>query len=78
MLHKRRNKIKKIVPKKGEQTSLCSNNTIFCSPFLGPASDEELIDYLANLLIEIFIEEGECFDEQKSSDLLPSINERAS
>lgn len=48
-------------PKNGERKVLCSYETNSRSPFLDstqPRSDEFLMEYLADLLIEIYMSEG--------------------
>ena len=75
-----------IEPKEGQRRRLCSNSVSNRCPSLGfyPNSelvtDEMLVDYLANILADIFIAQKtyECTNKQTSGDLLPRINKRTS
>ena len=74
-----------IVSKEGEHELLRSSKVDSRSPSLGfnsndpILSDELLIDYLASILVEAFLEQEMYGDrKQKSGDLLPSVNQRAS
>ncbi len=48
-------------PEGGLQASLCSNNVLSCSSPLGFtnsfSSDDEAIDYLADILVEAFLDQ---------------------
>jgi hypothetical protein len=74
-----------VEPKEGERTLLCSNKGDQRSPFLGfnpnnpLVSKEMAMDYLAEILVEIFLDqERKKYAKQTRSDLLPGINKRTS
>ena len=54
-------KLQKMKPEGGLQASLCSNNVLSCSSPLGFtnsfSSDDEAIDYLADILVEAFLDQ---------------------
>ena len=62
-LHKTQSISDNIEPVKGERKVLCSNETNGRSPFLGPnkkanaLSDNELLKYLAELLVDMYVSE---------------------
>lgn len=71
--------------KKGERRRLCCNNVSSRSPFLefksnSPLVTEEMqLDYLASLIVAIFLEQKRYGKFNKEgSDLLPGINEGTS
>lgn len=70
--------------KEGERRRLSSNTASTRSPSLefNPnnefISEETALDYLAEILVEIFIHNQHADRTKKSSDLLPSINEGTS
>ena len=86
LLHKRENTAaKKVEPKEGERTLLCSNESGRPSPSLDLDSDSHLVsekmllDQLAEIIVDIFLlQQHDINTTQKSGDLLPGINERAS
>jgi hypothetical protein len=73
-------------PEGGLQASLCSNEVLSCSSPLGFIntsfiSEDEAIDYLAEILVESYLDDKKRYantNPKKSSDLLPSINQRTS
>ena len=71
----------KVESKKGARGPLCSNKANVRAPFLdfipnAPFVSEKMqLDYLADILVRIFLERKKHERQQKeSSDLLPSIN----
>ena len=88
-LHKGQSNKKSIVESKEEQRRLlCSNKSVSrCSslafnPNQNYVSEDIALDYLASILVEIFLyteqQNAHINTEQKSSDILPCINEGAS
>lgn len=74
---------KHVKPNEGERTLLSSNESGNRSPFLGFNPNNPLVikemamDYLADILVEIFLaEERKKHAEQTGSDLLQGINKR--
>ena len=68
-----------IIPNKGGCPSLCSNKGNQHPPFLGVLSEKDedaLLDYLAEILVDIFLNSESFYGTQKSSDLLPGFDER--
>ena len=67
--------------KAGKRRPLCSNKTDVRFPALGFNSNNEYVsedialDYLASVLVEIFLHTYYASNEQKGSDLLPRFNE---
>ena len=70
--------------KEGERGLLCSNKAIVRSPSLAFNPNKEYVtedialDYLAGILVEIYLHNQDAINKQKGSDLLPSVNERTS
>ena len=77
-----------ITPKAEQRRLLCSNKSVSrCSslafnPNQNYVSEDIALDYLASILVEIFLyteqQNAHINTEQKSSDILPCINEGAS
>lgn len=73
-------------PEGGLQATLCSNEVPSCSTPLGFinsnfVSEDDALDYLAEVLIETFLDHKKQYANEstkKSSTLCPSINERTS
>ena len=72
-----------INPEGGLQTSLCSNEVLSCSTPLGlikssVISEEALLDYLADILVEAFLDhkKNHAKSNKTGSDILPSIDQR--
>jgi hypothetical protein len=84
MRHKRNINTKGLESEEEQRNLLCRNKGIDrCSSlnFIKPNSDfiteEAAIEYLADILVDIFLAQ-DLYGEQTSSDLLPSINKRTS
>lgn len=81
-LHKNPSISNKIEPIKGEREVLCSNETNGRSPFLdcntksGNQSEDMQLEYLAELLVDIYMSEIYEWEQQESSNLCPGVNER--
>jgi hypothetical protein len=77
------NKGANVESNEGERGLLCSNKALVRSPSLdfNPnkdfVSEDVALDYLASILVEIYLHTKHA-TKQKSSDLLPCVNERAS
>ncbi|GEM_PF-2156110 len=60
-LHNKDEYSTQLKPEGGLQASLCSNNVLSCSSPLGFtnsfSSDDEAIDYLADILVEAFLDQ---------------------
>lgn len=73
-----------VIPKKGGCPSLCSNKGNQHPPFLGvrhtiSADDEDvLLEYLAEILVDIFLNSEAFHGTQTSSNILSSIDKRTS
>ncbi len=71
MLHKVQNEAIKLVSKEGQRGTLCSNEVFNRCPSFGASdnqSEEDLIDCLANILIDAYLEQKpyESTNEQNS------------
>lgn len=70
-------------PNEGERTLLCSNESGMRSPFLGfldtssgNVNDEIILDYLAKIIADMYLENYYGNTTKKSGDILPGINKR--
>jgi hypothetical protein len=76
----------KIVPREGQRDLVCSNIKSLRCPSFGVnnnSSEDASLDYLAKILVEAFLDKKEYERKQlcepkESSNLLSSINKRAS
>jgi hypothetical protein len=84
MLHKREKATEIFLePNEGERTLLCSNESGTRSPFLGfldtsadNVNDEMILDYLAKIIADMYLETNYGKTTKKGSDILPGINKR--
>lgn len=84
-LHRDIKTVENHVSKKGGCMSLCSNKDSLHPPFLDglpiniPENEDELISYLARVLVDIFLHSESFYgSKEESGDLLPGINQRTS
>lgn len=74
--------ITRFVSRKGERTVLSSNKSCNRFPFLdfnsasAEVTESMLLDQLADIVVEMFLEQEHANTKQTSGDLLPSIDER--
>ncbi len=70
----------KIEPEEGQLNLLCSNKALSGCPSLGFIDEEDqALDYLAKILVEAFIKKKKDenrIKQQKSSNILPCVNQR--
>lgn len=73
-----------IVSKEGEHELLRSSKVDRCSPSLDFKSNSPLVskdmqlDYLASILVDIFLEQKKYERSKTGSDILPGLNKRTS
>lgn len=78
-LHKREKDAFEIEPKEGQRDLLCSNKASIRCPSLGFnnsfASEDDALDYLAEVLVDSFLDKQYGTEKYKASgDLLPSFD----
>ncbi|MBU3669074.1 MAG: hypothetical protein FGM57_03905 [Candidatus Taylorbacteria bacterium] len=81
-LHNKDANCTQMKPEGGLQASLCSNEVQSCSTPLGfinsnSISEEALLDYLADILVDAFLDHKKTNANatlKKCSDILPSLN----
>jgi hypothetical protein len=74
---------KDFIPEEGQRDLLCRNKKSLRCPSLGinpnEATEDMLLDYLASILVKIYLRQKENeYQQQKGGALLPGVHKRTS